>query len=304
MPSPFFSIIIPTFNSEKTLQDALTSILEQSLTDFEVLIIDGLSTDNTLKIIKENSERDKRISFISEKDSGIYDAMNKGIGIAKGQWIYFIGSDDKLYSKTVLEAVSNDLQICACDFYYGNVIMPFQKKPYDGVFDFNKLLARNISHQAIFFNRQLFEKLGVYNTQYRMCADWDFNIRYFQQADLKPAYNNITIAYFGEGGASSQYDILFLRKRIIPLRRESLIKAPNSLRNIMVYDQWWRLLRNSKIRSLNELYDLIGSENIPREIKSMVFWQQKTSLSLLNAGVFSKLYMFLNYLFNLIRITS
>src|SRR5246127_4505724 len=100
---PSFSVIIPTYNSAKTISQSIQSVLRQSFTGYEVLIIDGASTDDTLAITSAfNSER---IKTISEKDRGVYDAMNKGIKLAKGQWLYFLGSDDALYDDSVLEKI-------------------------------------------------------------------------------------------------------------------------------------------------------------------------------------------------------
>ena len=100
-----FSIIIPTFNSEKTLDIALSSIVVQSYQNFEVLIIDGLSTDSTIDIAKKHQKVFPNIKIKSEKDNGIYDAMNKGIALAKGEWLYFMGSDDSLYNDDVLNQI-------------------------------------------------------------------------------------------------------------------------------------------------------------------------------------------------------
>ena len=93
---PFISIIIPTFNAESTILKALESILQQTFKDFEILIIDGLSKDKTIEIVE--NLKDSRIKIHSDKDIGIYDAMNKGIHYAQGKWLYFIGSDDYLYN--------------------------------------------------------------------------------------------------------------------------------------------------------------------------------------------------------------
>src|SRR4051812_5182325 len=100
MNLPFFTIIIPVFNSEKTIDIAIGSVLNQQYTSYEVLIIDGLSKDNTLE--KVRSYNDARIKIHSEKDSGIYDAMNKGIAKATGTWLMFLGSDDELHDNNVL----------------------------------------------------------------------------------------------------------------------------------------------------------------------------------------------------------
>src|SRR5689334_2172751 len=86
-----FSIIIPTFNSEKHLPSVINGILEQSFRDFEIQVIDGGSKDGTVRIIKDYAEKDKRVQFISEKDKGIYDAMNKGVSRANGKYLLFLG---------------------------------------------------------------------------------------------------------------------------------------------------------------------------------------------------------------------
>src|ERR1700722_16529958 len=102
--SNLLSIIIPTYNSQNTILTALQSIVKQSFDDFEIIIVDGLSNDDTVTIVK--NFQDDRIKIISELDNGIYDAMNKGIDRAKGDWLYFLGSDDRLYNDTVLEDVN------------------------------------------------------------------------------------------------------------------------------------------------------------------------------------------------------
>ncbi len=107
MHQPFFTIIIPTFNSDKTLQNALNSILQQGFTDFEVVVVDGLSVDNTLQVLRENSQKDHRVRFVSEKDKGIFDAMNKGINMAKGAWLYFMAAT----TACMIEMCSQRLEI-------------------------------------------------------------------------------------------------------------------------------------------------------------------------------------------------
>ena len=100
---PKVSIIIPTCNSAKTLSRCLDSVISQSFTDWEVLMKDGVSNDDT--IIIASSYQDSRIRIYSEPDKGIYDAMNKGIDKAQGEWLYFLGSDDWLLNNCVLEEI-------------------------------------------------------------------------------------------------------------------------------------------------------------------------------------------------------
>ena len=116
-----FSIIIPTFNSEDTLAIALESILKQVYQQFEVIIVDGLSTDATKEIVSQYQKKLPSMVFHSEADKGIYDAMNKGIDLAKGNWLFFMGSDDSFFDTTVLEKVVEAIQNSKPKVLYGNV---------------------------------------------------------------------------------------------------------------------------------------------------------------------------------------
>jgi len=206
---PVFSIIIPTFNSEKTLQKCLDSIVNQSFSNYEVLIIDGGSIDNSLKIIEKYN--DKRFKITSESDNGIYDAMNKGITFSLGEWIYFLGSDDELYNENVLEKVYSRIINTNFHVVYGNVVSVRFNGIYAGEFDYGKLYNQNICHQAIFFNKRLFNKIGNFNLKYKSHADYDHNIRWFLNKRINQLYMNEVIANYADGGFSSQgIDQLFL----------------------------------------------------------------------------------------------
>lgn len=196
---PKISIIIPTYNASKTLSAAIESVLEQTFTDYEILVIDGLSTDHTVELAK--SYQDERIKIISEKDNGIYDAMNKGIQLAEGDWLYFLGSDDKLYDSTVLEKISAWLGK-DYDVLYGNVVFSISQRIYDGRFSAQKLITRNICHQAIFTRRNVFKKLGNFDVEYKGLADWHFNFKWFSNQTIKHKYLDQIIAYYYEDGYS------------------------------------------------------------------------------------------------------
>lgn len=117
------TIVIPTYNCEGTIKNAVDSIFNQSFKNVEILIIDGNSTDNTLKALQEYSEKKRNLILYSEKDDGIYDAMNKGLTLAKGEWIYFMGGDDTLYETTTLEKVVEIQKDSNNNIIYGNVII-------------------------------------------------------------------------------------------------------------------------------------------------------------------------------------
>jgi len=296
MHSPLFSIIIPTFNAAKTLQRALNSIFEQNYKNFEIIIVDGCSSDNTITLINENCSKDPRIRHLSEIDNGIYDAMNKGIDMATGQWLYFLGSDDIFYDENVLLKVADKLKDCQCDFFYGQVIM--KSAPYDGPFTLTKLLKKNISHQAIFYMKLVFDKLGTYNIRYKLHADWEFNIRYFLLGDSTAKYADILIANFSEGGVSSVHDVLFLQEYLLPLKLQKLAANTTSLKTIKEYDEWWRLIRNAEIRSLKQLMLLCPDCNIPIVLIKAVEMQQHFSSRSLRFGLISKLIMTMSFIIN------
>lgn len=201
--SPLLSIITPTLNSASTIEDCLKSVANQTYKNIEHLIIDGVSTDATLHIIKKSQSEYSHIRVISEKDNGIYDAINKGIRIAKGQWLYFLGSDDKLYDTSVFESIFYNSEYIKFDVLYGNVISPIFNGKYDGRFDIEKLFCKNICHQAIFFRRKVFDLIGDYNIDYKIFADWDHNFKWFLNPAITKIYLDKIIAVFAARGSSS-----------------------------------------------------------------------------------------------------
>lgn len=193
------SIIIPTYNSARTIKRCLDSIVEQTFCDWEVLLMDGVSKDDTIPIAR--SYKDARIRVYSEPDKGIYDAMNKGILKSKGEWLYFLGSDDYLYKANVLEIVAKELS----DEYsiiYGEAesrqLLPESK----GEWTKSKMFY-NRCHQAVFFYRKVFDKYGLYNISYNVYADFVYNLNCFWKYKVSTKYINLTIAKFSEGGKSS-----------------------------------------------------------------------------------------------------
>lgn len=198
------SIIIPTYNSAKTINRCLDSIGAQTYKDYEVLVMDGCSKDETIEIIK--SYPDERIKIASEPDKGIYDAMNKGILKSKEEWLYFLGSDDYLFAPDVLEKVAAELSPKYM-IVYGDVESTHLQPEYKGEWK-ETMMYYNRCHQAIFYHRSLFEKYGLYNTSYRIFADHIFNLLCFWKYSVPAKYLDLIIAHYSEGGASERYDDL------------------------------------------------------------------------------------------------
>jgi glycosyltransferase involved in cell wall biosynthesis len=204
--TPFISIIIPAFNAEETILTAIKSIQQQTFQDFEIVLVDGLSSDNTVKMVEELN--DNRIKIHSEKDKGTYDAMNKGIGYAKGEWLYFIGGDDYLYDSSILETLSKKLKKTKEHVLYGNVLIKGDTgwatdgQIYNGKYSFQKLLKSNICHQSMFYRRSfILQNQLQYDLKYPVSADWDFNIAC--RLHTKFSYVKDIVAVFNAGGIST-----------------------------------------------------------------------------------------------------
>jgi glycosyltransferase involved in cell wall biosynthesis len=205
---PMLSIIIPTFNSAATIGRCLASIAIQTFHDFEIVVQDGVSTDNTLEIVRNFQQTNSRIEVRTEcaNDRGAYDAMNRAVSRARGTWLYFLGSDDELHDENVLKKALDSAYVDNNEVLYGNVRVvgdcwAAHDTIYDGPFDLQKLLKANICHQAIFYRADLVRRVGTFNLNYAVVADWDFNLRCWALTRFK--YIDLVIAKFYGGGVSS-----------------------------------------------------------------------------------------------------
>jgi len=196
------SVIIPTYNSENCISKCLQSIVSQTYADIEIVVIDGKSTDKTVAIVESFATEYHYIKWVSAKDGGIYDAMNKGIKLGSGDYMYFIGSDDYLYSNTVFEQISKLMQGNAFSLIYGNVLMGKSGKIHAGKFQKMRLFRKNICHQGIFYHQDLFAQFGCFDTNYKLFADLDFNFKVFFSSHTI-VYTEIIVAYFSQEGISS-----------------------------------------------------------------------------------------------------
>jgi glycosyltransferase involved in cell wall biosynthesis len=200
---PKISIIIVTYNAAATLDDAIQSIIKQNYTSLELIIIDGNSTDQTKDIIINYY---KNIHYwISEEDKGIYDAMNKGIIHASGDWLLFLGADDMLFNDHILSDVFNNLDSNECDFLYGRIMLKRDGKIRGSKKDFISIIENNISHQAIFYKKNLFDIIGFYDIRYPILSDYDFNIKIFSSTLIKKKYINKTISVYDQTGISNNF---------------------------------------------------------------------------------------------------
>lgn len=226
------SIVVVTYNSEKDIGFCLDSIRYFTDKKTEVIIIDGLSTDNTLDIINQNSDI---INFlISEKDYGIYDAMNKGVKYASGEFIYFLGSDDTLAInfRDIYNILVNNRTI-----YYGDVILKPSNIVYDGKFSNFKLLNRNICHQSIFYPKNVFYDF-CFNVNYIYMSDYVLNLQLWSTSLYSFTYINKVISNYSTLGVSSNKVDLKFKKDSFKIIYNNFgifglaIKSTNKLRKL------------------------------------------------------------------------
>ena len=203
------SIITPTYNSEKTIKDTIESVLNQTYKDFEHIIIDGLSKDNTIEIIKGYEKKyDGRLKVVSEKDKGLYDAMNKGIQMASGDIIGILNSDDIYAKNDVLQTIINKFNETNCDGTYSNLIFMDEEtmsKP-QRIWKSPKGNYKNgwhPAHPTLYLKKEVYNKIGLFDLDFRIAADYDFMIRMMLDKSIKLEYIDEYIIYMRTGGTST-----------------------------------------------------------------------------------------------------
>ena len=203
------SVVTVCYNAEKTIEATIKSVLNQSYCNVEYIIIDGGSTDGTIEIIKKYS--DKVTYWISEPDNGIYDAMNKGISMALGDFILFIGSDDTIFDCNVLLNVANFIGNNRNSVFYGDVILSPKDIRYAGRFSKWTLVQKNICHQAIFYPTDIL-KNNLYDLRYRSFSDYNENMILWGKG-IPYTYMPLIISKFKTGGVSAKGDEEFETQR-------------------------------------------------------------------------------------------
>ena len=209
---PLISIITAVFNGNSTIEETIKSVINQNYPNMEYLIIDGGSTDGTIETLKKY---DDHIDYwVSAPDKGVYDAFNKGIDLARGEWLYFLGADDRFYDGDVLRRFFSKPH--NSKMIYGNVIWGNTDKIYDGEFNKSRFNFQNICQQAIFYHRELFKMIGKFDLKYGISADWVFNMKVFSLKNTTPTFINAIVAFYStEGMSNRQIDEAeaFARKR-------------------------------------------------------------------------------------------
>lgn len=204
------SIVTAVYNREKTIEQAVNSVNEQSYSNVEHLIIDGGSTDDTLKIIRQKNL--PRIRVFSEPDTGIYDALNKGIILAKGEVIGIMHSDDFFANSHVIKKVAQAFDDRKVEAVYGDLDYVSSSDPSRIIrhwrsADFNmKRLMRGWMppHPSLFLRRSVFDRLGLYDTTYKIASDYEAILRYFGKGNIQSIYLPEVLVKMRVGGESNR----------------------------------------------------------------------------------------------------
>lgn len=208
-----FSVITVCKNSEKTIENAVNCVISQSFKDFEYIIIDGNSDDNTMKLI--DKYRNKITEVISEPDSGLYDAMNKGIKAASGDYLFFLNSDDTFLHDNILELLAEQINNSTetAELIYGDIAVLNKKTGKLSIQKHNKFnkiyLMKNTPCQpGTFYKREVFEKYGDFDTNYKIVSDHEWFLRVFLKHGLyenlsRIKYIGFPITVFNTGGLST-----------------------------------------------------------------------------------------------------
>jgi len=266
--NPKISVITPTYNCESVINEAINSVLIQSYSNWELLLMDGASQDRTLEVIKEYS-KDSRIKWRSEPDSGIYDAMNKGVEMAKGEWIYFLGSDDELCNKNVFSEVfkqlaegDDNVELIRCRSMINGQVTDIQSiNVPDIAYDI-------LQHQSVIYHKSLMLK-HPFEKEYKITADQIQFMRIVSKGINSLACDIALARYSTEGASSKEVDILYSRDKL-------------KLMNEIFGDQ---LSKNQKYRALRRMaliqikYDslfrgliwLFQAELIQKEWRNVLF---------------------------------
>lgn len=202
------SIVTINVNNAAGLQKTIDSVREQTFNDFEHIIIDGGSTDESASVMARYSQLPLlkgRVMSVSERDSGVYNAQNKGILKATGEYCFFLNSGDYLCSDTVLESVFR--RKLSADVVYGNLLVYSGQKLVGRVkgsegASFLDIYSSTIKHQAAFIKRDLFRKYGLYDESLRIVADWAFFLKTVGLNGASLKYVDVDISCFREGGLS------------------------------------------------------------------------------------------------------
>ncbi|MFN7684632.1 MAG: glycosyltransferase family 2 protein [Oligoflexia bacterium] len=227
--SPKVSIVTPTFNSARTVLDTVRSILSQSYTDWEHIVVDNCSTDNTLDLVRDKYKKANqlpRLKVICERDKGISDAFNKGILASSGDVIHILNSDDQYAATDSLARVMSAFENPAIDLVHGSIIFddPVYGSQVRGPLNCPVTDAMPFQHPATFVRKRVYDRVGLFDLSYRYAMDYEWVVRLFDQHSLVSQINirGGPLAHMGGSGASAKHERATLQESRRALTKNGL----------------------------------------------------------------------------------
>lgn len=227
LTQPLLSVVVPTFRAATVLEGALGSLAAQEFRDFEVIVSDGASPDGSAALAEQWRERLPALRVDSRPDTGVYDAINRGVRLTRAPWFLVLGADDRLHAPTTLGAAAAALRHAppGDDLIHGDVRMMSANQTgtpaggrYAGPMSFDRLLRTNLCQQCIFYRRSLFDALDGFDLRFPLYADWDFNLRAAVRS--APRWIDLVVAdYAADGMSATHVDEAFLAARPAWMRR-------------------------------------------------------------------------------------
>lgn len=265
MDRPLISLITVVYNGASLIGDTLRSGVSQTYRPVELVIVDGASTDKTLEVAREFASHVG--TLISEKDNGIYDAMNKGIKAARGEWIYFLNAGDAFFDDKVLEEIFTRRDLNDVDLIYAKVQTRNEPTGINYVagkpITFSHFYSTYpICHQATFTRRSAFDKVGLYNTKYKLAADTEWFARFFKSTPARALFIDRIVAYYDIQG-TTYHQRMAGYKEYMQFGGEHFPPGI-ALRNRLIYPLLWlkvKLIRSLQTTSLFKLYRRIKFGN-------------------------------------------
>lgn len=238
--APRLSIIVATRNAVRTFERCVLSITGQAFTDWELLVADGASTDGTIELIRD--AKSQITWWQSQKDGGIYEAWNKALANACGEYVAFLGADDAWHARSTLQSIFDHIGICEYDLITGRGILVDRSgrryHEFGNAWNYHKLMRRiTICHPGALHRRDLFQRFGTFDTNYRISADYDFLLRL--PVNLRSLHLNATLVDVADDGISRGRRWLMLRESY---RAQANCSRIGHMRAAFNYvDKLWRI---------------------------------------------------------------
>lgn len=234
------SVITVCYNAANLLTKTIESVLEQSYQSVQYIIVDGASGDTTQEVVNSYGARINH--YLCEPDKGLYDAMNKGISLAKGDLIIFLNAGDYFVSKFALEFSISKMNLKDADLFFGRIVWNDLNSENIVLSDHNwvkytwDLMASNFPHPATFYKKSLFDIIGCFNLNYSIAADYEWNVKALTLYRVKFQYINLIVSVFFTDGISNNF--MYTDQKILEI--EQINKSyfiPNNIHKAFVKRQ-------------------------------------------------------------------